>query len=203
MKYILYFLLSTFMTCTSAEESKNIEAKMNDTAQAVKKQNLNQDNLNALIDKSTRMATWEIKENDKGYMMTLDYPYPNLEPVDNLSLTILKNKSNKRPYLLSCAVSSIIDSKKGFNIYFGSYENNKLKIGTKKSENIPISEKHDDYLKITFENMYIKNQNAKLDIFNEMINNDVMFFVFYNKSGEKYSISYPLFKFKEQYKGLK
>lgn len=204
-KYI-FLLLAIFTSTSNAQEDKAITTEMNSILQSLNQQTFTQYDAKNLDEITKKIFTWSVNENDKGYMMTLDYPYPMSQPIDYLSLTIIKPKSSNRPYLFSCAVSSIIDPKKGISIYFGSYDKVKrenLKISSNKIENIPFSDIYDEYIKIAFENMVVKTKKNEVDIFNEMLNYDYIFFVFYNKSGEKYSIGYPLLTFKEQYQTLK
>lgn len=161
--------------------------------------------LQQVLDATKQMFDWNVQENKGAYMMSVDIPYPNIQnPKDYFSITVVKFKGEKRPRVISFAVSSMIDPSKGLSIYFVRYDKKKsFQISNIKFENTPFTEVNSEYIKVSAENMFLDKEEKK-DLFEPMLNNnDSIIFQYYDNDGQLYKVSYPLSWFKDKIEELK
>ncbi|MDD4991637.1 MAG: hypothetical protein PHR83_05315 [Paludibacter sp.] len=195
-------LLAIFFAIFLNFQQDGIESKLNSIVNGLDKtyfSTKDQTVINKYID---TYLTWKIQENSKAYLMTLDYPYPVANPVDYLSFTIVKFKTQTQPKVFSISVSSKINYKKGISLYFGkrlSGKSQKITIDKISLQNLKYTDIKSDFLKISFDDMKYKDINLS-DLF---MKNDHLFIEFFDNANKIYTIDYPLFKFNEQFKNLK
>lgn len=201
LRIVLLFILSAGVNAAAYSDT-SIEARMNEISEEISNTKYSKDdieNINKYID---TFLTWKVKENEKAYMMFIDYPYQNpLKPVDYLSLTLIKEKGHKQPVVFSISCGSMIDEKQGMSIYFAksdSKNRNKTKVSDVKLEGVTFTTINSEYLKVSFPKM----KHSGVNLLEELMTNDHLFINIVGKDGNKYKIGYPLFKFKEQYQRL-
>ena len=195
-------LIAIICTVILSFQQDGIESKMNTIVNDLDRTYFSKKDQTTVDNYIDKYLTWKIQENNKAYLMTLDYPYPMSNPVDYLSLTIVKFKTKKQPKLFTISLSSQINYNKGISLYFGkrlSAKSQKLSIEKTSLLNLKYTEIKHDFVKISFD--YMKYRDINLyDLF---MKNDHLFVEFIGYNNKTYSIAYPLFKFKEQYLNLK
>ncbi|MDH5629377.1 MAG: hypothetical protein OEY96_04415 [Gammaproteobacteria bacterium] len=186
----------------SFASDKDKESKFNDIVDEMQNQTFSDEEIKAIQGLIDNVLTWTVEENEKGYMMYIDFPYLDIQkPVDYLSLTLVKFKGEKQPIIFSIVCSSIIDASKGISISFGKRiaDSQKIEMSKNSLKNIAFTESNEEFHKISFEQMKM----GDISLLVEFMNNDHLFVDLESNKGEKFEIAFPLFKFKEQYKNLK
>ncbi len=195
-------LIFTLSINSTAFSDTSKEDRMNEISEEISNTNYSTNDIKNLKKYIDTFLTWKVKENEKAYMMYIDYPYQNpLKPVDYLSLTVIKEKGYKQPRVFSISCASMIDDKKGISIYFGKTDpkhKNKIKMSSIELKGMKFTDVNNEYLKISFPNM----KRSEVNLFEELMNNDHLFIDITGKDGTQYEVGYPLFKFQEQYNNL-
>ncbi len=200
---LLFIILGGFLW---GDEADAVKEQFDSAISVVKSQEYSEEaikNINDLIDSVFR---WKINENQNGYILTIDHPYPDfLNPHDFASLTVLKQKGNDRLYLISFAFGRNVDPEKEISLFFGKYTADELKkidMSPQSFESIPFDKVAPDYIKVTFPEFYVGNDKSK-DLLDAMSRNDFMFISLSGMKGEKYRIGIALTFFKDAIKNLK
>lgn len=145
-------------------------------------------------------------------MMFLDVPFQrdNQEALEYLTLTVAKEKEQKRPAFISVIIPNNIVQANGIFIKFATSK--------KASENAGRTTELEpgNPVRIKFEKCdaetctariiggYVINEETKekVDIFQKCLDLDHIFFLFVYADGSHKSVAVPLFSFKKQYELL-
>jgi len=151
------------------------------------------------------LSEFTVDENEKGYMIYNDWPYPDLfNPIDHLSTTIIKFKGQDRPILITFTLSPIVDVNMGLSIFWSKIVNGDLVIEPFTIINHSFDVITDEYIKVKFDSALYKSDDVEsVDIYEKLMNNDNIYFTFYGTKGDEYRASYPLARLKEKYMKLK
>lgn len=159
-----------------------------------------------------KMFTWDIQKFEKGTMMFLDVPYQrdNQKTLEYLTLTVAKNKEQKRPAFISVIIPNNIVQENGIFIKFGSSKEALENAGrtTELESGNPVRIKFekcdDETCTARIIGGYVVNEetNEKVDIFQKCLDFDHIFFLFVYADGSHKSVAVPLFSFKKQYESL-
>ncbi|MDQ3140726.1 MAG: hypothetical protein M3Q56_00610 [Bacteroidota bacterium] len=173
----------------------------------------NQDIAKLYADSAVKMFNWDVEKHDRGAIMFLDVAYrqDDQDSVEYLTLTVAKDKAQKRPEFISIIVPNNIIQSNGIFIKF----ENTAK--SKKGKLHPELEKR-NLVRVHFEECndedeictarifgsYVMNEetNEKIDIFKKMMDYAHVYFLFNYPNESHKSISVPLTAFKKQYKSL-
>ncbi len=142
------------------------------------------------------LFVWEVETLPKGKMMYLDVPYSVDGKTEYLSLTVAKEATNERPTFISVIVPNDLDESVIMEMTFKDKEDSR-------SQTVyPDFDKcKEDYCTFRINNGYAVDKAKKeVDVFRNFLRYDVVYFSFVRKNGAKYSVSVPLYSFKEQYK---
>lgn len=158
------------------------------------------------------MFTWDIEKFEKGTMMFLDVPYQrdNQDSEEYLTLTVAKDKSQKRPAFIPAIISNNIVQSNGIFIKFGksteTTENSGWTTEFEKEKPVRINfEKcNDETCTARIIGGYVTDEetNKKIDIFQKCLEFDHIYFLFVYADGSHKSVAVPLFLFKKQYEQL-
>jgi hypothetical protein len=181
MKISLKIILLLFFTINSFSQSKKSLQKMADEAE--------------------KIFTWDIEKMDKGTLMFLDVPYQreNQDLIEYLTLTVAKNKSEKRPKFISMILPNNIVKSNGIFIKFG---NDKLEDAMPVRVEFESCDNETCTARII--NGYIDKEDTKekIDVFEKFLNFKHVYFLFIFPDGSHKSVAVPLYIFKRQYSKL-
>ncbi len=172
----------------------------------------NQDSIKTAADAAVKMFTWDIQKADRGALMFLDVAYQrdNQDSAEYLTLTVAKDKSQKRPEFISIIIPNNIVQSNGIFIKFAKT------IKTKENPGWKTELENGNPVRIHFEKCgdetctariiggYVTDEETKekVDIFQKCLDFDHIYFLFIYADGSHKSVGVPLFSFKQQYKKL-
>lgn len=169
----------------------------------------NPDSLEDIADAAVKMFTWDIQKEERGTLMFLDVPYQrdNQDSEEYLTLTVAKDKNQKRPEFISIILPNNVVQANGIFIAFATAKtNDRWKIEFEKSVKVPFEKCSEEKNTCTARIIggYVKDDETKekVDIFQNFMDFDHVFFLFTFPDGSHESVGVPLCFFKEQYKKL-
>lgn len=158
------------------------------------------------------LCRWKIENEKILDLMLLEVPY-NIEGrvfsnnVDTLSLCVAKYKSQDRPIWISIELPHYIVQNEGLFLYFKRSRLNSDSNVTEDSISMPICvhlEKNSSETITAYmaDGFVQDNQQHLMDILQRLLDNDMMYLMFFIPDDSHKTISIPLNNFKKQYKDL-
>ncbi len=208
LSVLLYFILSVCIGYGQNQDSINAIGN-----QIQSKYANNPDSVKAWADAAAKSFKWDIQNVSKGTLMFLDVPYKRegQDSAEYLTLTVAKNKLNKRAAFISVIIPNNVVQVNGISITFS-------KTARDGSGNWQIKMEQAEPVKLQFEGCNQEQQTCtariiggfvtdertgeKIDIFQKFMDFDHVYFNFIYPDGSKKSVGVPLFTFKEQYQTL-
>jgi hypothetical protein len=134
-------------------------------------------------------------------MMFLDVPYQreNQNTEEYLTLTVAKDKSQKRPAFISIIIPNNVVKNNGIFIKFGNEDLEKASPIRVQFENCK-----DETCTARIIGGYVseKDTKEKTDIFQKFLTFKHVYFLFVYSDGSHKSVAVPLYSFQKQYKSL-
>lgn len=161
----------------------------------------------AIVDAAVKSFTWDVRSTQRGPMMFLDIPYQHADSneTEYLTLTVAKEYARERPVFISVIVPDNIKKSNGIFLGFAKGKDNSVN----DLVNLPIQnctkESKNNFCTARIMDGFAINTKTKqtIDVFQDFMKFDQVYFMISYADGSHKSISVPLFSFKEQYKQLK
>lgn len=208
IKFIIGLFITSIIlySCTHIGEKTKANVDIIDSESSQ-----NQDGIKTMADAAVKMFTWNIQKSEFGAMMSIDVPFQRdtQETFEYLTLTVVKEKSQKRPAFISIIIPNNIVQTNGIFIKFANTietQNGEVEMEFEKGNPVRVYfEKCDDKVctaKIVDGYVADEETNEKTDIFQKFMDFDHVLFLFIYPDGGHKSVSIPLFSFKQQYKSI-
>jgi len=174
----------------------------------------NKNDIKAVADAAVKSFTWDIQQEQRGALMFLDVPYQrdNQKEAEYLTLTVAKDKTQKRPEFISIIIPNNVVQANGVFIKFAKTtkinEDPGWKTELEKGNPVRVAfekcseEKQTCTARIIGGYLIDEETKEKVDIFQKFLDCDHVYFLFVYPDGSHKSVGVPLFSFKDQYKTL-
>ena len=146
----------------------------------------------AMVELAMKMAKWDKEIHGKAFMLVKDVLYGNSKNLEYISITLIKEKSKKRPAFISFKTAKDIDKK----IKLTFVKRNKKKIKITDEFEMPLFEEKNDFV-VRLGEGHIKK--LKKDLLKLFLNNNFLFITVY-KNKQSITKCVPLFDFQKKYK---
>ncbi|MBK9687516.1 MAG: hypothetical protein IPO65_07020 [Saprospiraceae bacterium] len=171
----------------------------------------NQDSINAIIDEAIKAFSWEIETSDKRTLMLTEVSFrrDNQDKDEYLSITVGKNKAEKRPEFISVIIPNNIVRSNGIFITFATTEISEageiqMELQKDNPKRINFATCNDEVCIARIYDGYVTDEktNEKTDIFQKFLDFDRVLFLFIYPDKSHKSVYVPLGMFKDQYMSL-
>jgi|GEM_PF-3013856 len=187
MKTKIYLLAITILICFSCKKQQDHQI----SDEEIK------------IDSLSTFEQWDIEHFPDGAIMFLDIPYSDpKDTIELLTISVPCKDKEIRPIDITFYVSNNVLSDSGIKLIFANYIDDKI-VFNEDETIIPFVDSKEEDIIVRIKNGYITIENETVDILQNFLDYEIVFFNLKYPNGESKSVMLHLFHFQNQYRNLR